>query len=62
MQPLTTHEDPSMERLAAISNVAAEAEPIRDIGILPDWSETNLGAELERWFLYPLPDASEFSI
>lgn len=63
MQPFTAHEDPSMERLAAISNVAAEAEPIRDIGILPDWSDTNLGAELERWFLYPLPDASEqFSI
>lgn len=58
-QPLATFEDPSMERLAAISNVAAEAEPIRDLDILPDWSEANLGAELERWFLYPLPEASE---
>lgn len=64
MRPLTTFEDPNMERLAAISNVAAEAEPIRDWDILPDWSEANLGAELERWFLYPLPEASEqfFSI
>ncbi|CUM56146.1 unnamed protein product [Debaryomyces tyrocola] len=59
MQPLSTHEDPSLERLAAISNAAAEAEPIRDIVGFPDWSESNLGAELERWFLYPLPEASE---
>ncbi|CUM56131.1 unnamed protein product [Debaryomyces tyrocola] len=59
MPPMAAHEDPSLERLAAISNVAAEAEPIRDIGTFSDWSEANLGAELERWFLYPLPEASE---
>lgn len=56
---VATFEDPAMDRLAVISNVAAEAEPFRDLDTVPDWSESNLGAELERWFLYPLLEANE---
>lgn len=57
--PTTAETASRMERLVAMSNIAADAEPIRDTSGLPEWSETNLGAELERWFLYPLPEASE---
>lgn len=59
IHPLTRLEDPNMEGMTAISNAAAEAEPIRDVVGLLDLSETDLGAELERWFLYPLPESSE---
>ncbi|KAA8909715.1 hypothetical protein TRICI_004364 [Trichomonascus ciferrii] len=31
---------------------------VRHLSDLPDWSETKLGAELEKWFLYPFSDAS----
>jgi hypothetical protein len=47
-----------MDRLAVISNVAAEAEPLRTGGVLPEWFESNLDAELERWFLYPFLEVS----
>lgn len=52
--------DNGMDRMTAITNAAAEANPIRNTSIneLPDWSETSLGAELERWFLYPFSDVS----
>lgn len=55
-ESFNTFEDP-MERMTAITNAAAAAEPINDIGGWPD--ETNLGAELDRWFLYPFPETSE---
>lgn len=46
----------NMDRLAAISSVAAAAEPIRPHGDFT--ADTELGAELERWFFYPFPDFS----
>lgn len=32
--------------------------PVRHLSHIPDWSETKLGAELEKWFLYPFSDDS----
>lgn len=47
-------ENVSMERsTAAHSN----PEPTRSSD-LPDWNETELGVELERWFLYPFPEVT----
>lgn len=63
VHPLSSHEDSNMERPVTISKTVADAEPIRELSLFPDWSEVNLSAELDRWFLYPLSDTSEqFSI
>ncbi|KAA8909712.1 hypothetical protein TRICI_004361 [Trichomonascus ciferrii] len=47
-------ENVSMERSTAAQ---PNSEPTRSSD-LPDWNETELGAELERWFLYPFPEVT----
>lgn len=59
---LVGSEDPGMNRMAALFSAAAEAEPIRSCRDMPEnWSDSNLGAELEQWFLYPFLDFPAFS-
>lgn len=45
--------NPEMAALTAFSTIASEADPLSATD-LPEWIDTNPGAEFERWFLYPI--------
>lgn len=55
-RPTQSFDLPPMDGLEAISAVASQAEPLRNIGDLSDYGD--LDAELERWFFYPFPELS----
>ncbi|WEJ95144.1 hypothetical protein PSN45_002656 [Yamadazyma tenuis] len=59
IQGLVSSEDPQIDRVDALTIVSAQAEPLQDMSGVTNWSEVSLGAELERWFFYPLPESSE---